>query len=172
MGRAISNRKNTSITFAIAAAATGVFGAPAFAQYPPPGSVAPPGSITIMRDVPQRPAFAVGQPGTVTTVEVVPLDIIFAATSQTVIPLTDEQNAAVASGVQQGVNGMQAGMAGADAALDTVRGSLGLQSNQLSSNTLGGEVSGALMGAVDAGTSAINAGMSSLSSALSGLRDD
>jgi len=134
----------------IGAAATA--SSPAFAQYPPPGSVAPPGSIIISRDVPQRPAFAPGQPGTVHPVETAPVALIFGATSQTVSILTDDET----SNITTGANGMGGTFGTAfDGAHAALNPQLGSGPGQVAAGSLGGGLGSTISNTINTATGAI-----------------
>lgn len=147
-------------TFLFLVIAAGTGSSPAFAQYPPPGSVAPPGSIIISRDVPQRPAFAPGQPGAVDPVETAPLATIFGGTSQVAI-LTDDQSADVAAGAQSQQGALGTAYEGANAALNPQFGS---GPGQVAAGSLGGGgIGSAISNAVGAATGAIGGALGPLS---------
>ena len=151
-----------TITFLIAAGT----GAPAFAQYPPPGSVAPPGSIIVARDVPQRPAFAPGQPGTVTAVETAPVSLIFGATNQVVSILTDDQTATITAGVQGRGGGLLGGLLGADSAMNPQYGN---GHGQVSAGSFAGGLGGTISGAIGTATGAIGNATGVIGGALSSI---
>ena len=141
--------------------AAAMAGSPAFAQYPPPGSVAPPGSIIVSRDVPQRPAFDPGQPGSVNTVQTAPVDIIFGATSQTVSILSDDETAMVTAATKEQTRALGAASAGAEAALNP---QLGSGPGQVSASALGGGLGGSIANTINTATGAIGRALGPLSS--------
>lgn len=157
----IHRRRHLPFKFLFLVIGAGTGSSPAFAQYPPPGSVAPSGSIIISRDVPQRPAFAPGQPGTVNPVETAPVAMIFGATSQVAI-LTDDQSADVAAGAQSQQSALGTAYEGADAALNPQFGS---GPGQVAAGSLGGgAIGGAISGAIGAASGAIGRALGPLSS--------
>jgi hypothetical protein len=123
--------------------------------------VAPPGSIIVARDVPQRPAFAPGQPGEVTAVETAPVDIIFGATNQIVTILSDDQAAAVNSGIAGQRSGLANGLGSIDATLNDQFGS---GPGQTSAGSFAGGLGGTINSAVGAATGAIGKALTPLSS--------
>lgn len=153
-----TRRRGGKVCFVFAAA---VVTAPAFAQYPPPGSVAPPGSIIVTRDVPQRPAFDPGQPGTVNAVQASPLDIIFGATGQTVSILSDNETADVAAGVQAQRGALGAGLTGADAGINQ---QFANNPGHVAAGSLGGGLGNSISNAVGNATGAIGKALAPLSS--------
>lgn len=158
-GRAIGHRANPCIrTFFITIAATTA--APALAQYPPPGSVPPPRSITITREVPQRPAFMPGQPGTVHTVDVAPIELIFGGTDHAILILSDDESAGVASGIAGQSNAVLSAMDGANAALDT---QIGRSSGDVGGGMSSGGLGGTITGAIGTATGVIGSALSPLS---------
>jgi hypothetical protein len=134
---------------------------PALAQYPPPGSVPPPRSIIISRDVPQRPAFAPGQPGTVLSVETGPVDTIFGATDLIAVTLSDEQFAAISAGADTQHSAVDAAMRGAN---DALHGQDGHGAAQLGGHSFGTGFGGSIAGAMGTATSAIGGALAPLSS--------
>lgn len=145
-----------SILILVAAA-----GSPAFAQYPPPGSVAPPGSIIVTRDVPQRPAYDPGEPGTVNAVQTAPVDLIFSATNQVVSVLSDNETAGIVAGVdpQRGTSGQVFG--GSESSQN---GQFGTTSGPNSPGGYGGGLGGTITGSISTATNAIGRALTPLSS--------
>ncbi|MDT9598992.1 hypothetical protein [Sphingosinicella rhizophila] len=135
---------------------------PAFAQYPPPGSVAPPGSITISRDVPQRPAFDPGQPGTVNAVNTAPVDLIFGATQGLVSILSDDETAGVSSGVEVQRGALGIALGDSDAALNSQFDS---SPGQIAAGSFGGVGLGStITNSIGAATGAIGRALQPLAS--------
>jgi hypothetical protein len=134
---------------------------PALAQYPPPGSIPEPGAIVISRDVPQRPAFAPGQPGSVTTVQASPVDTIFGVTGAMVSVLSDGESADIAAGIQAQRGVSDNAFMGADAALNPqIGGGLG----EVATQSFGGAgLSNTISGAVENATGAISSSLGALS---------